>query len=344
MTRKRKWGVALGTVLLLALAVRALAPGFILRKLNAALADMSPHYTAHVADLDIHLWRMAYGFEGITVRQRAPDREILSVRDVDVSLAWRELLERRIVVDIDVDGADLKVDQPMLELMNQRKTAEKENAREAKRTLVPFRIERLRVRDSKVVVRDLPQIPIEEALRITDIEATLRNLIPSEKDPQTDFAARAKVMEKAPLRAEGSARLSAKPPSWKAEADLREFDVRTLNAMLSRLVPLSFDRGVVDVYAVASGRGANVEGSVQPFARELEFIGDRRDFKGLKHNLIEIGSAVSSWILKNRKEGTVATQVDFKLADGRFDVDVRKAIDEALRHRFREPAEPKRLN
>ncbi|MBX3019898.1 MAG: DUF748 domain-containing protein [Bdellovibrionaceae bacterium] len=344
MTRKQKWGTALGVVIVAVIAVRALAPGFILRKINAALAEMSPHYSAHIDDLDIHLWRMAYGFEGITVRQKKPDRQILSVREVDVSLAWRELLERRITVDIDVDGADLKVDQPMLELMNDRKVAEKGNAQEAKKTLVPFKIERVRLRDSQVAVRDLPQIPIEEALRITEINATLRNLIPSAKDPQTDFSARAKVMDRSPLRAEGSARLSAKPLRWEGQADLRDFDVRTVNALLSRLVPLSFDRGVVDAYAVVKAVGSNIEGSVQPFARDLEFIGDKRDFKGLKHHLIEIGSAISSWIVENRKEGTIATQVDFKVADGNFSVDVRKAIDEALRHRFREPMEPKRLN
>lgn len=340
----RKTQITLGVIIVLVLAVRALAPGLILKKLNEALATMSPHYTAHIDDLDIHLWRMAYSFDGIQVRQVKPDREILHVREVDVSLAWRELLEWRIVTDIRIEGADLKVDQPMLALMNERKGTEKENADKAKKSLIPFRIEKLVVTDSKVTARDLPQIPIEQALRVSEIEATLRNLIPSKSDPQTDFVARARVMNDATFRAEGDAQLGVKPPRYDVEARLKNFELGSINQMLSRMVPLTVDRGTVDAYAVVHGQGAELKGSVIPYGRNLEFIGDRRDFKGLKHGLIEMATAVSSWILENRKEGTVATQVDFQLAGGNFTVDVRKAIDEALKHRFEDPIKPSELN
>jgi len=341
-TLSRIW---LGVFIFVALVVvvRATAPGLILRKLNATLATKSPVYSAHIEDIDLALWRMAYGFENIEVKLKKQDKVFLRVKNVDISLAWRELLNLLVVVDIDVEQADLIVDPDLIASAKGGPKPTAEDASKARAAVVPFRIERVRLFNSSVAVKDIPDLPLDQAFRITGVNAGLTNLVPSNKNPDTEFLAQAMVMDKAPLNAEGDAQLMAKPIRWEVDAELKGFELVTMNAMLARLVPLSFDKGVMDVYAVVKAEGDQIKGSVKPFIDDVEFVGDKRDFQGVKHGAFDVLSAIAAFALENREENSVATQIDFTWSQGKFDVDVAKAIKQSLRHRFREPLS-KKLN
>lgn len=343
MKKSNKWLIGIIILVVVIVLIRAFAPGFILRQLNSSLATISPQYSAHIQDLDLAIWRMAYGFEGITVRQKNPDRVFLTVQDVGVSLAWRELLKFQIVVDIDVDKADLSFDPELLGLFSDRKDPAALEAQQAQKSLVPFRVERVRLENSSIAFKDIPSLPMDQALKITKILIHAANLVPSAKDPRTDFFAHGEVMNHSPLKLEGHTQLLAEPLKWQTEAEIKNFKLRSTSAMLTRMVPISFNDGTVDAYAIVKGQGSDFEGSVKPFIDNLDFVGDRRDFKGFKHGVIEILSAVAAFVLENRKEKSIATQVDFKMQNDEFKVDVAKAIEKSLRHRFGEPLKPEKI-
>lgn len=341
-TRSRKILFLLSALLVVGLCIRLAAPGIILRQLNSRLANFSPHYSIHISDLDFALWRMAYNFENIEFRQKRLDRAFLEIRDVDVSLAWRELLQLNFVADIDVDQARLSMDPEIIKFMTQTKKSSATEAKQAGRSLVPFRIERFRIFNSSLSLKDLPQIPFEQSLRLTGLNASLTNLIPSKADPRTDFEAKGKMMDSAPFKADGQADLLAKPLRWSVDGELKNFDLRALNTLLMRVLPLSFEKGQLDLYSEIKSEKGEIRGSVRPFADHVELVGDRKDFKNLKHGTIEVLAAIATTVLENSKDGTLATQIDFTVKNGKFQMDTAKAIEQSLRHGFGE-ALPRRI-
>ncbi len=66
-------------------------PAVMLRQANVFLASYSEVFDAHLKDIDISFIRMAYRFEGFEVHLKKDRKQILYIRSLDVSLAWREL-------------------------------------------------------------------------------------------------------------------------------------------------------------------------------------------------------------------------------------------------------------
>ncbi len=122
--------------------------------------------------------------------------------------------------------------------------------------------------------------------------------------------------------------------------ELRSFDLVAANPLLIRSVPLSFKSGKLDLYSeVISEKGA-VRGYVKPFFKDMSVLGNKSDFKGVKHFAIEILTALSDAILRKSDDKTVAMIVPFKTVDGKIQVDTPSALSSAIGHGFGDPVAP----
>ena len=334
--RQKKFVIPVAIFALL-LVARLIAEPVILKQTNKFLAGFSPEMSFHIDDLDFRFIRGAYGFTGLTGKLKKTGAEFVNLRDLDVSIAWRELFKGQIVADVVVDGLDFDYSKGLLDAAKAMKN--KGDPREAKEKLIPFKVERVDIKNSAVTLNDYRGLKEGEKFKVTGITGTMTNLTPTEKFPLSFFNVQASVMGAATAKSTGHLNLLAKPPKWDVDGELLGFELTSANQFLKKTVPLTFTKGKLDVYAEAKSEKGRVEGYIKPFMKNLDVIRSEENFKGVKHWGIEVITALGNLILRASDTKSVATKIPFSF-DGKVNVDSGEAVSKAIQHGFQQKLSP----
>ncbi|HVT34309.1 MAG TPA: hypothetical protein VHE37_01895 [Nevskiaceae bacterium] len=103
-TLSKAGAAALAALLVIGLALRLAAPGWVLRQVNQRMAEMGD-YHGHVEDVTLHLWRGAYELHHLKI-DKASGKVPVSLLDaplIDLSVSWRALLHGRVVATVQFD-------------------------------------------------------------------------------------------------------------------------------------------------------------------------------------------------------------------------------------------------
>ncbi len=315
-------------IVVIALIVRMLLPDYLLRKTNIFLADFSPNYSLHLEDFDLNLWRGAYRFEGVTGKLKANQNQFLKIQSVEVSIAWRELLNGRILTDINIDNLDFLIIKD-IEKMN----ATKDEGKEVKKTLFPVEVASVQVLNSNLTFEEIPSLNNEKRLRLSELNGTITNLTPTDQHSKSHFTLAANLLGSSNFYAEGAMNLLKNPVTWDIDFKMEKFDLTKLNPFLKRNIPLTFTTGELDLYAEAMSNGGVTRGYVKPFFKKLQVIGKQEEFIGVKHFGAEVITALSNTILRDSKTRTVATVLSFDY-DGELHLNKGQSLSRALEHGF----------
>jgi hypothetical protein len=328
------------TLIVLLLLARAVAPGIILKNLNQYLGSFSPLYELHIQELHLNFYRMAYHFDDIEghLKKNASDLDpvkFLSLKRLDISLAWRELLRGKVVTDVQALNADLKVTTASIDALSGKRDQVKKDAKDVKDAVIPFDLESLRINDSTFVFSDVSGLPPEEDFRLTHVEIVANNLTPANPEGLAIFTALGDIQDTAKIKAVGELRPKHTPVEWSVNVELKEFALTKLNPISRRMVPLTFKQGTLSLYSAIQSTDGKLLGYVKPFLKDVVFVGDKGDFKNVGQFFIEIASTLGNWLLKNSKNHSIATKIAFKTgADGKTEVDTAKAIKVAVDNGF----------
>lgn len=327
--------------LLVLLAVRAVAPTIIRSHLNGFLAEFSPVYRGHIEDLDLGILRGAYRLEGVTFALKdGRERPFVRADSIDVSLAWRELLRGRIVSDVIADRLHFVFERSLREVFTAVPDDSVAEAEQARKKIFPVAVTRVELRQSSFESPDIPGFSAEAPLRLRDIDASVSGLIGGEAHLRSPFRLRGTLFEGSILRAAGTLDLAAKPVTWVVGAEVRGFDLPAANPITRRTLPLTFERGKLDLFTEVKSEDGKITGYLKPFVRDLAVVGDERDFANLRHFGIEAGVATINALFRNREKGTVATRILFSLEDGDFDWNASAAFTDLFQNGYREELEP----
>ncbi len=322
------------TMFLMLVALRITLRPIVHKKLNAYLKDFSPSISFHIGDLDLDIFRGAYAFGDVTGLLKGKEHPFLRIENVDVSIAWRELLRGRVLTDVEIIKADFSFTKEVQDSFKNLAN-EKKNATEAKEKLFPVEIERVELKESQVTLDDYPSLKENEKFAITDINGIMKNLTPKEDNPFSDFFLTAGLPGKTKARTTGRLSLLAKPIAWNLDTELKGFDLTFANTFLRRKVPLTFTSGKLDVFLEAKSEAGTTRGYVKPFVQNLDVIKTEENFKGAKHWLIEVFTALGNLFLRASDTKTVATIVPFTMSKAQgFKVDSEEAIGQAIEHGF----------
>lgn len=326
----------LGSLILLIVILRILAPSFILKRLNAYLRSFSPLYSLHIDDLDLHFYRMAYSFEGVEGVLKKDHFKFLEIPRIDISLAWRELLRFRIVTDVAVLQADLRINTKSLEALSGHGDEVKEDAQNVKDATIPFNLERLGCENSRFEFSDVIGLPPKENLVLSHIELVAHNLTPKDKLDLSKISAEGKIQETAKIKLIGKIGLKRDPKEWHVNIETQDLELTKINPIASRMLSVTFKEGTLAFFSAIKSANGDLQGYVKPFLKDLVFIGDRKDFKGFKHFIFEIIGTIGNFFLKNSKTHALATRVNFhSVKDGsKVDVDTGKALKGAIKNGF----------
>lgn len=324
-------------LIVIILAIRAFAPGLILKETNKFLATFSETYHGHIEDFDIHLLRGAYTFQGASLRLKLhPDDEFVFVKDVDVSLAWRELFSGRINTDIVVDNAKLVITNNVMDSFSKDKKEAKEESQKAASKLFPVRVGRIDVKDSKFEFAELLSLPEAQRWRMTNLTGRISNVTATENSPLTLATARGTLFDSSDIKVVSNLNLLKKNIAWDVDLDLRDFNLANANGWLKRKLPLTFTSGKLDLYSEIRSEDNKIEGYVKPFLHKADVIATGESFLGLKHFAIEISAATANLILRTARDKTLATKILFSFENGNLNINSAKAISEAFKNGFSE--------
>lgn len=324
-------------VVFVLVAIRLIVPPMIVPKVNEILAEASPTFKGHVDDIDLAIFRGAYKIQGFELRlKEKPDERFFYVKEVDISIAWRDLIKGQITSDVWIDGIQVVLTKAVMTAFKNAPKKDAEKNKETAGKVFPLKIERVDVRNSSFEFADLLSIPESARWKVSDIDARISNLIASSDFPLTLMTVSASMFKSTDIKMTGQMNQVNRPVAWDMDLEIRNFDMPAANPMIQQKVPLSFTSGKLNLYSEVKSEEGRISGYAKPFLEKADVVATGENFDGLKNFGIEVSTAAVNLILRDAKEKTLATKILFAYENGDFKINSAKAISDAIQNGFTE--------
>ncbi|HUR59959.1 MAG TPA: DUF748 domain-containing protein [Opitutaceae bacterium] len=345
MTRKprivehvRRWPrrvvITVGIILLVLLAVRLALPSIVKQQVNARLQSV-PGYTGQVEHIGLHLIRGAYSLGGVAIyKQSEQTREpFVLAKNIDFSLAWRELIHGRVVSDVFVDAPQITFIQGTVA----EKTDADRRWQQVVKDLFPIDITHFEVKDGAVRYIDKTKQPnVDVFIKNMHVAATgLRNHagtdgqeFPAEIIVEGDSLGGGRVrlfVQAEPLAAQPHFHLSAKVDG---------VNLPDLNDSMKAIANVDVGRGTFRMAAEMAGKDGGFQGYVKPFFEDLDFKNIEDKNKHLGERLWEKVVSGLAWLVKNKSRDQVGTRIPFEGRFGDPKIGLMATIMNTFRHGF----------
>lgn len=322
----------LGLLLLLA-CIRIALPYVGLHLINKALSEKLGAYHGQIEDFDLTLYRGAYQLQGLVIKKRQTDLPpLLSIKEIDLSLAWRALLRGKLL-------ADLHLDEPTLRLLDSEKATERQFGREESASnwraafdvIVPMQIASLAAEGGRVhfLSRSAGE---PRPVDIDQITVSVLDLRSRDRHALSPVKLKGRLQSHAELKVEG--RLNPLAESRRADLnfELKGFRMDTVNDALRTYVPIDITRGLLSLYGEVILQESDAEGYAKIFLHDGDVIAPRQKFFSIKHFFLEIAGALGNWLLQNNKTKNLAFVLPFSYKSGALDVNASDAFWSAVKN------------
>ncbi len=348
LRRVRSWPrrviVTLAIIAGLLLAGRLALPLVVQRLMNDRLGRI-PGYAGHIDDVDLHLWRGAYSLHGVGIfRQNERVREpFFLAKDIDFSLAWRELWHRKIVSDIAIDHGQLNfVKGPSAE---ESQTDLDHRWQDVIQAIFPIDITHLEITDGLLRYVDTTRKP-NVNLFVTHMRATATGLRNRPGDADSgEFPAKITVEGDSLGAGKLTLLLNAEPlaaePHFHLSLKLDQVNLPALNESLRAYAKVDVGRGTFRLVAEMAGHDGGFQGYVMPFFENLDFHNLEDKDKGVSSRIWEHMVAGLAWLVKNKSRDQVATRIPFEGKFGDAKLGLFTTITNLFRHGFIRAFNPK---
>ncbi len=332
----RRFVYFLGTIIVLLVALRLALPSLIRNQINDRLADI-PGYRGHLDHVTLSLWRGAYALNGLSIFKRDGEREspFFSLKRMDLSLAWRDLLHGKFVSDIVMVQPELIIAQGPTPESTQDDTDRRWQA--VLEDIVPIDIQHFKVEHGIVRYIDDTKSPrVDLFLKNMQLVATgLKN-----RPEETDEEFPAKIQAQGDTLGEGRLNLlvEAEPlaaqPHFHLSFKLTGLNLPALNESMRAMANVEVKKGVFDLVVEMAGKDGAFQGYVKPFFTDLDFkVNEEKRGNPLAHLWEKIVSGVA-WLVKNKDRDQVATRVPFQGEFGDPQIGLWATIRNLFRHGF----------
>ena len=319
--RVRSWPrravITVAILLVLLIAGRIAMPYVVKKQVNQRLAVI-PGYWGHVEDIGISLYRGAYALNDIAIfKVNGAVREpFFAAKRIDFSVAWRELIHRKIVSDIVIDKPDVNFVAAGSPDASQKDVDRRWQG--VLEDLFPISITHFEVLDGKVRYQDLTKKPnIDVFVKNMHVVATgLRNR-PEEKGEE--FPAQINVEGDSLGGGRVKLYVAAEPlaaqPHFHLSAKVDNVNLPDLNESLRAIAKVDVSRGTFRMAAEMAGKDGGFQGYVKPFFENLDFNNIEDKHKPVLTRVWENVVQGLAWLVKNKPRDQVGTRIPF---EGRF--------------------------
>jgi hypothetical protein len=330
--RRVLWGV--GIVVLLLVGARIALPFIVERQVNKRLASI-PGYWGQVDSVGMALLRGAYKLNGLAIfKVNGATREpFFSARKIDFSVAWRELIHRRIV-------SDILVDKPELNFVAAGDASQKDLDRrwqDVVKDLFPLEITHLEVTDGLVRYQDLTKTPHIDVF-VKNMHAVATGLRNRSGERGEEFPAEINVegdsLGGGKLKIFVAADPLADAPHFHLSAKITGVNLPDLNESLRAIANVDVGRGTFEMAAEMVGKDGGFQGYVKPFFEDLDFRNLEDKNKKVTTRIWEHVVGGLAWLVKNKPRDQVGTRIPFQGKFGDAKMGLGTTIANLFRHGF----------
>ncbi|MBA4138295.1 MAG: hypothetical protein C0518_13365 [Opitutus sp.] len=333
--------IVLAVLFGLILLARLVLPFLLQRAINARL-EAIPEYSGSVESVEVALLRGAYALNHVIIRKRnALQGEPFFAADrIDFSLAWRELLRRRVVSDIVVTRGRLNFLKEPAEEFSQLDADRR--WQDAIQDIFPIDITYFEINDGTLHYVDRAAEPVAVDVFVKNMHAIVTGLRNRPADEQgaplpADLLLEGDSVGGGRLLILGRGEPLAAQPHFELRVTLERVNLPDLNELLRAYGNVDVSRGVLDLYFEMAARDGRFEGYMKPFLTDLDF----RDLAGDDKNLAEkIWEKIVSGVVglfKNKPRDQLGARVPFAGEFGDAQVGLLATLRTMFRHGFIRP-------
>jgi len=312
MPRRNRVVLAVAVVAVVGIAARVALPHAVKDYVNRGLQRLET-YEGRVDDVDLALWRGAYGIDGIRIIKRGKRNQtpFFSSDRLDLSIEWRSLLRGALVSEGEFLGPNLNLIQEKSERESQLGT--EEDWRASLEELFPFRFNTIRILDGTVTFR-APGIRAEEALkaeRVNGAFTNLTNVADDNEETFADFRLDASVLGDAPATVHGSVAPWNREPTFDVDLQITGVELPKVNPWLREYIKADAASGEFELYLEIAAAGNRFKGYAKPILREVDIISSADSEDSLPRKLWEGIIDFAAEVFENKEQDQVAARTPF---------------------------------
>jgi hypothetical protein len=308
--------IVVAAVAVALLVAGRLALPYAVKHLVNTRLERIPGYTGGVDDIEIHLWRGAYSLREFRILKKEGrlKEPFFRAKQIDFSIAWRELWHRKIVSDISVEeGQLIFVQGPTTE---ESQTDLDRRWQDVIQDIFPINITHLVVNHGLLSYRNTTRQPTVDVF-VTDMHAIATGLQNRPRDAHGDeFPAHITIEGESLGKGRLSLSLAAEPlaqqPHFQLSLKLDDVNLTALNETLKAYANADVSAGTFRLVAEMAGREGGFQGYVKPFFEKLDFKSVEDKDKRVGARIWKRLVAAAAWIVKNKSRDQVATRIPFQ--------------------------------
>jgi len=340
--RNRRWlrsRVVLACFLvfvLLLVAVRVALP-YVLRELINRRLNAIPDYGGQVAEVGVSLYRGAYQLQGMQIVKRngAVKEPFFLARNIDFSLAWRELVHGKVVSDIYLDHAVLNFVKGPTDESSQ--LAVDRRWQDVINDIFPISITFLKITDGQLRYVDATSKPLVD-VRVAHLLAVATGLRNRPAEKGEEFPAALDLLGETigggNLHIAAQAEPLALKPHFLLKFELDEVSLPALNEFLRAYGGIDVSGGTFKGYLEMIARDGHFSGYFKPFFQHVNFSPKPGEERPLGQKIWETLVRTFALIFKNHHKDQVATRMPFSGEFGSMNVGIWQTFVNLLRNAF----------
>lgn len=301
-------------VVLVLLTIRILIPIVALSAINYALRHKIEDYTGHLDDLDLSFMRARVAFNKLHIEKKDNPKALQAdVNLATIDLSWTKLFDKNAAAEIYIEGVNVVV----TEIPKKKPPKPDELTFDQVRNKLAklewsTEISRLAIHDGSVKFV-VPEAKVPLSFEKIDVNISNVHLSPDKKWQLANVRVESKLQGQGRMLLEGTVQPLAKPVLADMNFSMVDFELKTLNGLLLKFLPLDLTHGKFSTYIEAASEKGSTNGYAKLFFDDVDVVANPQPLKSGRHFLIEAGTAISNWILKNNKEKSVALNLPFKI-------------------------------
>lgn len=341
LLRHKKINLALLTLILALVALRAFAPFVIKSQANTIIAK-NPKISGEIQDVDLWLLSGSMALDGINITKADSDipAPIFSADSIRFSVSWKDLFRGKLFGDIVIQTPILNVVDGKREASSQ--TGAEIDWREALTSFYPFRINRIDMNHGEVHFRNFnSQPPVDIYLENIEAEATnITNELSLENSKAAQINLEANTIGSGRVVVNSEFNLALQPATALLKAELIGMDLTSINDFAKAYANLDLQDGEFNLSAnlnfSENEEIADIDGELKPTLSRLDVLRWREDAEVQGDSGVTIAweGAVDlvKWLLEVGKQDSIATTIPVTGSIKDPDIGVGSAIFTVLKN------------
>jgi len=312
MRRRDKWLIAVGVLIVALVAVRVALPSLIRDSVNDQLQALE-NYDGHVDDIDLALWRGAYGIDNIRIVKTGGKQPMpfFSADRVDLSVEWRSLLRGSLVAEGVFHSPNINFVQGETEAQSQ--TGKGVDWVDRFGDMFPFRFNTVTVHNGTITFR-VPGIRTADAMKATNVEGevtNITNVVDKEKETFADFHTTADILDGGSAKVSGSVDPLDSKPTFDVNLQVKNVKLPQVNPWLRQYIKADAEAGDFELYLELAAADGKFQGYAKPVLRNVNIYSsdepEKNPLKRIWEGLVDFAANV----LENDEKEQVAARIPF---------------------------------